>query len=91
MFSSYPTWAVAQVQQESIPDTITVNLNTVIDWSTYGLTVLLGGTFLMAALYAIDLWLDERQADAHESRTSVEWSRLTRTIRAAHRDLGGAR
>lgn len=87
MFSFNPTWAIAQVSQESIPGTITVNSSTVIDWSFLGLTVL----FLAALAYALDTWLDERQAAAQASRETAEWSRLTRTIRAAHRDLGGAR
>ena len=87
MFSFNPTWAIAQVSQESIPGTITVNAETVIDWSYLGLTVL----FLAALAYALDTWLDERQAAAQASREATEWSRLTRTIRAAHRDLGGAR
>lgn len=88
MFSFNPTWAIAQVSQESIPGTITVNAETVTDWS---LTSLLAGITLLALAYALDTWLDERQAAAQASREATEWSRLTRTIRAAHRDFGGAR
>ena len=87
MFLSAIAWAEAQAGTGSIDGSIPVNLSTVIDRSFLLLLIVLVGF----AAYAVDVWLDGREAQSHAAETAREWSRLQRTVRSARRDFGGAR